>query len=264
MFYFSSSDRFGTITYPEGLEGQISNMAVSNGILFVTLPKVKKIDAYRLDRCTPQECPVEFSITASVLRPLGVSYFAPRRVRTTREHPEVLFIECLDSVLILDVDNQDRISLLKELMTDGTQKGEFELAVNKNYLVIVSLPSLIEEYRMVNLYKGSISLHKKLPLYDYMLIRPLDLEFNDIGNLFFITAADLRNNKSVVMVYRLGNTLVNSLYDIIQVDGGRGDIELEVSGGVVNFVTIVKDGKFKMVKEYEHPSMVLEDEFFNI
>jgi hypothetical protein len=120
MFWFDTSQRFGTITYPEGFEGEVGDLAVSNGILFVTLPSMKRIDAYYLKFCEATECPLGFSITASTLRPLGVEYFAPRRIRTTRVHPEVIFIECLDSIIILDVDNKDNILLLKELNSTAT------------------------------------------------------------------------------------------------------------------------------------------------
>lgn len=87
MFWFSTSQRYGGITYPEGIEGEVGALAVSNGILFVTLPKIKQIDAYYLDQCDGVVCPLSFSITVEVVKKLGVEYFAPRRIRTTRTHP---------------------------------------------------------------------------------------------------------------------------------------------------------------------------------
>jgi len=106
-------------------------MAVSNGILFVTLPKIKQVDAYYLSQCEGVECPLGFSLTVESVRKLGLEYFAPRRIRTTRAHPEVIFIECLDSVVVLDVDNRNNILLLKEMITPATQSMRFQLAVNR-------------------------------------------------------------------------------------------------------------------------------------
>ena len=146
-----------------------------------------------------------------------MEYFAPRRIRTTRKHPEVIFIECLDSVVVLDVDNRDNILLLKELITPATQSMKFQLAINEQFMVMAA-PNLIEEYRMVDLYKGHVVFHKQLPLYNYTLIVPFDLEFNDEGNLFYLTAFDKKYNQQVVLVYRLGSTLVNSLYDVIGIN----------------------------------------------
>jgi hypothetical protein len=109
------------------------------------------------------------------MRRLGVEYFAPRRIRTTRVHPEVIFIECLDSIIILDVDNKANILLLKELISTATADRSFKIAINAEYLVIVALPDRIEEYRMVDLYKGKIIFHKQLPLYHYNITSPFDL-----------------------------------------------------------------------------------------
>lgn len=113
LFWFSTSQRYGSISYPDDLTGEVGGLAVSNGILFVTLPKIKQIDAYYLSACDGTTCPLGFSLTVETVRKLGVEYFAPRRVRTTREHPEVIFVECLDSVLVLDVDNPRNVVLLK-------------------------------------------------------------------------------------------------------------------------------------------------------
>lgn len=53
---------------------------------------------------------------------------------------------------------------------------------------------------------------------------------------------------------------MNSLFDTIYLPGEYNDFELEVSGGYVDFVTIIKDRNFTTLKEYEHPVMVLENE----
>lgn len=78
------------------------------------------------------------------------------------------------------------------------------------------------------------------------------MEFNDVGNLFYITAIDLHTFTNAVLVFESGNPLVSSLYDVIFLRklAVRG-IELEVSGtGNVDFVTIIIDENLTIVKEY--------------
>jgi hypothetical protein len=59
--------------------------------------------------------------------------------------------------------------------------------------------------------------------------------------MFYLTAIDPQIGCSVVLVYRLGTTLVNSLYDVINLKGTQSTpMELEVSGGYVDFVTLVQ------------------------
>lgn len=40
------------------------------------------------------------------MKGLGINYFAPIAVETDVDHPEVMFIKCLGSVILLDVDNK--------------------------------------------------------------------------------------------------------------------------------------------------------------
>jgi hypothetical protein len=164
-------------------------------------------------------------------------------------------------VVIIDIFSSTNIRLLKELSSDATESQNFKIALNKNYIVIVSPPDIIEEYRMFDLSSGVIKYHKNLPIYNYWINRAFDLEFNDKGNLFYLTGRDkIIYSQSVVLVYRLGTTYVNSLYDVIFVPGTGGDFELEVSGGYVDFVTIVQERNLMTLKEYEYPVMVLENE----
>ena len=104
-------------------------MDLTNGVLYLTIPTLKRIDGYRLGDCDVT-CPKSISITASQMSSLGASYFTPQFVTCTRMHPEVLFISNLDSVIVLDVDNHDHLNLLTELVTDATQAENFKIAVN--------------------------------------------------------------------------------------------------------------------------------------
>lgn len=59
-------------------------MAITNGILFATVPAIKTIYAYKLSKCREFVCPLAFSIDYKSLSPLGVNYFAPLSVVTSR------------------------------------------------------------------------------------------------------------------------------------------------------------------------------------
>lgn len=89
-------------------------MASSNGYLYVLRKNVKTIDVYNLLKCKDnKKCTLEFKIDMYTLKNLGVDYFAPQKIITDVEHPEVLFIKCLGSLIILDVDNKQKIHLLE-------------------------------------------------------------------------------------------------------------------------------------------------------
>ena len=104
---------------------------------------MKTINAYKLQKCQDFVCPLEFMIDAKRLKPLGVTYFAPVELITTRHHPEVLFLKSLGSVIILDVDNKDNIILLDEIFSPSIVDTRYRLAVNRDYMVIVSAPNII-------------------------------------------------------------------------------------------------------------------------
>ena len=73
----------------------------------------KTVDVYSLAKCAEfSTCTPDFSITPGTLKYFGVNYFAPLKVVTDIEHPEVMFIKCLGSVIILDVDNKEKLHLL--------------------------------------------------------------------------------------------------------------------------------------------------------
>jgi hypothetical protein len=74
---FIKHQRIGSIELPSGYEGYVGSMSTTNGILFITLPYLKTIQAYHLNRCSSFPCPMSFSIDAKALKPLGIDYFAP-------------------------------------------------------------------------------------------------------------------------------------------------------------------------------------------
>lgn len=76
------------------------------------------------------------------------------------------------------------------------------------------------------------------------------MEFNDIGNLFYITALDVKVYSNVILVYESGTPLVSSLYDTIFLNQvAFHNIEIEVSGSaIVDFVTIIIDSNVTIIK----------------
>lgn len=86
----------GEIRYPEGLEGEVGHIEANHGMIFVTLPKMKKVDVYRISDCDGVQCKVYVSLTVNLMKAIGVEYFAPRKVRTVTDLEKILFIECLD------------------------------------------------------------------------------------------------------------------------------------------------------------------------
>jgi hypothetical protein len=75
--------------------------------------QAKVIDVYSLAKCAEfSTCKPEFNITSSTLKAFNINYFTPIAVVTDNTHPEVMFIKCLGSLIILDVDNKEKIHLL--------------------------------------------------------------------------------------------------------------------------------------------------------
>ena len=111
-------DYYGTkqvaeIIYEGGLEAEITHISSSNGFLYVLRKLAKTIDVYSLTKCHEYStCRPDFSITQSTMKGMGVNYFTPEKVVTDALHPEVMFIQCLGSLIILDVDNKEKLHLM--------------------------------------------------------------------------------------------------------------------------------------------------------
>ena len=62
---------------------------------------------------------------------LGVNYFKPIDLVTSRFHPEVLFINCLGSLIIVDIDNHEHLILLSEITNSpAVAVNGYEIAVH--------------------------------------------------------------------------------------------------------------------------------------
>jgi len=121
--------------------------------------------------------------------------------------------------LILDVDNHQRLALLAEIFSAALQNPLYKLAVNRNSMIVVSPPGTIEHYDLRQLYDRSVVQVKSYSLYRYTLLDDFDLEFSDVGDLFYVNALDNVMNRTSVLVYRTAAYAVAALYDVINLPG---------------------------------------------
>lgn len=155
----------------------------------------------------------------------GVKYFSPIHVYISDFHPNMLFIQCTDRVLIVDFA-VDGIHLMAEVQSPATIEPGFykyKIAISQDHLIIVNSPDIVEEHSLIYLYTNKrVDLTKKYPVYSYMIPDKFDLDFSDAGNLFYITAVDKElpnNTNSVILVYRAGLPSVASFYDVFHLYG---------------------------------------------
>ena len=73
-----------------------------------------------------------------------------------------MFIKCLGSVLILDVDNKERIHLLDEIVSPPTAVNGFKISVSKTSMAIVAYPDLVYEYSLEHIYRYNMVVLRKV------------------------------------------------------------------------------------------------------
>ena len=83
-----------------------------------------------------------------------------------------MFIKCLGSLIILDVDNKERIHLLDEIVSPVTAKMDYNVAISRTRLVIVAAPDLIYEYSLEHIYTFNMVVLTKTLSTQGMLIQP--------------------------------------------------------------------------------------------
>jgi len=126
-------------------------------------------------------------------------------------------------------------------------------------MIIANSPSLIEEYALDELYKGRIIHTKNYPLYEFVLPAQFDLDISDQGDTIYFTTEDTTGLKDV-FVYRAGYPNVGSLYDVIPL-GSYRDMLVDVTGSIIDFVTVVSGSVIRIFKQYELPVVVVENIF---
>jgi len=190
----------------------------------------------------------------SVMKSLGVDYFAPQQIITDVQHPEIIFIKCLGSLIVLDVDNKNKIHLMDVINSAATREQYYKVAVNKYRMVIAAQPNIIEEYSLEAVYqKDSMTLMKNYPLYGYRIQPNADIEFSDLDFSVYVNAYDPKVNVSVILVYRSGFPASTVLYHTIYLDQlySRPGFEVEVSGSFVDFVSIAAGNEFQVYRVFQ-------------
>lgn len=95
-----------------------------------------------------------FTINTDTMKQIGVRYFAPLQTYVSDFHPYVMFIHNMDSVIIIDFAATG-IRLLQEISSSATKELGYygwRMAINRDHLVIVNAPDIIEEYYIGRLY----------------------------------------------------------------------------------------------------------------
>jgi len=76
---------------------------------------------------------------------IGVQYFTPVDVAASEFHPNVLFVQCIDRVVILDITRQGFIKLA-EFQSPATQEpgsSSWKMAIARGQLILISPPNII-------------------------------------------------------------------------------------------------------------------------
>lgn len=129
---------------------------------------------------------------------------------------------------MLDVDNNQNLIVLAEMFSAALQDPKYKMAVNLNSMIVVSPPDTIEHYDLRRLYDRSVVQVKSYTLYRYKLLDDYDLEFSDVGDLFYVNAIDSVTNLTSILVYRTASYAVAALYDVINLPGKFNHRNLEI------------------------------------
>jgi hypothetical protein len=85
------------------------------------------------------------------------------------------------------------------------------------------------------------------------------LDISDQGDAIYITTTGSDGLKDV-FVYRAGYPNAGSLYDVIPL-GSYRDMLIDVTGSILDFVTVVSGSTIRIFKQYEFPLVVVENTF---
>lgn len=272
IFDVENGAELGTrpIMFPEGYEGKIQSIEFLGQYLVVVLRYVKEIVFFDMIQCwdhQERECVEMYRINSTTMGRAGVNYFSPIEVYTSDFHPYVLFIQCIDRVVIVDVTRRG-ITKLAEIKSPSTQEMGFykwKMGIARGELILVNPPNSIEEYDLEELYTlKDVTRTKLFPTFGYVIPDKFDLDFSDLGNLIYITGTDPKlpeGQSSIIMVYRTGLPAVASLYDVYHLYAKYDDILIDATGNFGDYVAVAIGSILKMFRQYEIPILVFEDSF---
>ena len=231
----------------------MTSMEITKNYLVVVQQYIKTISIYDLNTCHGTHCRVVYELNSTSMRKLGVGYFNPINVETSIFHPEVIFIQTTHSVLIVDIDREHHPVLLATIESDATKSvsAQFKMGLNRDYLIIASAPSTIEEYDIRRLYKMEVVKLKNYPLYGFTLPVDFDLDVSDQGDTIYITTLSLEGVRDV-FVYRGGYPAVASLYDTVVMEATK-NILIDVTGFGVDYLVTVVGSSIRVFKQLEFP-----------
>ena len=265
-----AENKMPPIMFPTGYEGQIQNVEFLGHFLVVILRYMKQIVIYDMVSCEdylPSPCKELHRIDSRLMTDLGVDYFSPMDVYTSVFHPFVLFVQCMDKVVILDITRQGPL-LLSVVQSPASQEPGFykwKMAIAQGELILVNPPNRIEEHDLTELYtRKDVPLTKVYPTYNYEIQDKFELDFSDTGNLVYITAIDKNIDEShntVIMVYRSGYPSVSSFYDVFHLNVRHDEVLIDATGSFGDYVTVAWGNKITMFRQYEIPILVFEDVF---
>mgnify|MGYP000914592564 FL=1 len=75
---------------------------------------------------------------------LGVLYFAPLTVHSSRFHPDILFIKTSDSIIAVDLSKECVPKLLSIIYPVENATVDFVFEVNSDFLVVTIAPNIIQ------------------------------------------------------------------------------------------------------------------------
>ena len=263
---------FNIIHLPQNFSGLITHIQFLGEFLVVTCKYSKAIYFYDMIRCEDHgvcDRPT-FTIDTAMMKRLDVRYFAPLQVEVSDSHPYVLFIQNMDSVIIVDF-SLSGLKLLGQINSPATKElgyNGWKMSINRESLVIVNAPDIIEEYTLRYLYDRRVIATRKYPLYNYTIPEKFDLDFSDNGDLIFITAQDKNTNEGKVLVYRAGYPTVMAFYDVFDMPGKYEDTIIEATGYFVDYVVMATGSKLSVFRQFAFPMLIIYDTFedftFNI
>jgi hypothetical protein len=110
---------------------------------------MKTIVFYDMNQChdhQEKECQEIYRIDSIMMDKLGVKYFSPLEVYTSDFHPYVLFIQNVDSVIILDITPSGNPILLEVIESPASKEPGFwkwKMAITHGHLVLINPPNTI-------------------------------------------------------------------------------------------------------------------------
>ena len=185
-------------------------------------------------------------------------------------HPYILFIQNMESVIIIDF-SPTGIKLLEHLNSTATRELGYygwKMAINRNHLVLINAPDIIEEWSLDFLYERRVVQTRRYPLYNYVIPESFDVDFSDFSDLVYITAQDKRTGEGKILVYRAGYPTVMTFYDEYNMNAPYKDVLIDATGAFCDFLVIASGSNLTVFRQFVIPLLIIYDTFsdfsFNI